>query len=113
GRRLGELGHPVHAVVIGDGQRLEAERGRLGDQIVGAGRSVEEAVRRMAVQLGPGRLRTGGTDVADPGSRQASDRTRPGTVPLAAVWPAGPGALAALVSPGETPLELVPRERRV
>ena len=44
GGRLGELGHPVHAVVIGDGQRFEAEPGRLGHQLGGAGGAVEEAV---------------------------------------------------------------------
>ena len=57
GGRLGELGYPVHAVVVGDGQRFEAAPGRLGDQFGGAGGAVEEAVRRVAVQLRPGRAR--------------------------------------------------------
>ena len=51
---LGQPNHSVHAVVIGDRQRLDAEPSRLGDQGVGIAGAVEEAVGRMAVQLSPG-----------------------------------------------------------
>jgi hypothetical protein len=66
-RGLGELRHPVHAVVVGEGEGLESEPGRLGHQFAGGGRPVEEAERGMAVQLGPrrslrpGQGSTGGT----------------------------------------------------
>ena len=35
GCRLGELRHPVHAVVVGDGQRCQAEFGRLATRSAG------------------------------------------------------------------------------
>ncbi len=63
GGRLSELGYPVHAVVIGDGQRLQAACCRLGDQILGTGCPVEEAVGRVAVQLGPRRAAAGAADL--------------------------------------------------
>ncbi len=56
---LRELRDPVHAVVVGQGERLEPEPGRLGDQLAGGGGPVEEAERGMAVQLGPRRVRPG------------------------------------------------------
>ena len=55
--RLGEADQPVHAVVVGEGQRLEAEPHRLLDQFLGRGRAVEEAERGVRVQLGEGHLR--------------------------------------------------------
>ena len=54
-RGLCELRHAVHAVVIGDRERREPEPGGLGDQLGRGRRAVEEAVRRVAVQLRPGR----------------------------------------------------------
>jgi hypothetical protein len=56
GGSLSELGYPVHPIVISDGQRGQAARGRLADQVRRAGSTVEEAVRRVAMQLGPGRI---------------------------------------------------------
>src|SRR5262249_3894629 len=52
-RCLRELRHPVHAVVIGDGDGAQAEPGCLADQVTRVGRAVEEAERRVAVQFGP------------------------------------------------------------
>ncbi len=34
-RRLGEADHPVQAVVVGEGEGVEAEPGRLGDELLG------------------------------------------------------------------------------
>ena len=53
GGGLRELRHPVHAVVVGEGEHLQPEPGRLGDQLAGGGRPVEEAERGVAVQFGP------------------------------------------------------------
>ena len=56
---LGEADDAVEAVVIGEGERLEAEAGRLGDELLGMRRPVEDeswsgsAARRRA----PGRCR--------------------------------------------------------
>jgi len=52
---LGELRHPVHAVVVGNGQPGKTAFCCLGDQLAGAGSPVEEAVGRMTMQLGPRR----------------------------------------------------------
>ena len=52
--RLGEADDPVEAVVIGDGQRLEAQPGGLGGQLLGVRRAVEEREVGVAVQLGVG-----------------------------------------------------------
>ncbi len=52
--RLGEADHPVAAVVVGDGQGLEAEPGRLDGQLLGMRGAVEEAEVGVAVQLGVG-----------------------------------------------------------
>ena len=49
---LGEADDSVHAVVVGDGQGLEAEAGRLLDQLLGVRRTVEEAEVGVAVQFG-------------------------------------------------------------
>ena len=118
GGGLRELGHPVHAVVIGDGQRRQATPGRLSDQFGRSGRPVEEAVRGMAVQLGPrwglfspaAPVATVSTSaIANPaGDRQAGHRTQsccPGGLAIR--------VLPAAVSPGQAPLELLPRHWRV
>ena len=52
---LGEADHPVETVVIGDGQGLQAQPGRLLGQLLGMAGPVEEAERGVAVQLGVGR----------------------------------------------------------
>ena len=49
--RLGEADHPVQAVVVGEGEGVEAEPGRLGDELLGVRRAVEEAEVGMAVEL--------------------------------------------------------------
>ena len=51
---LGEADHAVEAVVVGDGQGLEAQPGRLLGQGLGLRRAVEERERRVAVQFGVG-----------------------------------------------------------
>jgi hypothetical protein len=52
--RLGHAHHAVEAVVVGDGQRLEAEAGGLLGQGLGRAGAVEEAEVAVAVQLGVG-----------------------------------------------------------
>ena len=63
--RLGEADDAVEAVVVGEGEGLEAEAGRLLGQLLGVAGAVEEAEVRVAVELGvghrpPGRRSTGG-----------------------------------------------------
>ena len=55
--RLGEAHDAVEAVVVGEGQRLEAEPGGLGRQLLGVRRPVEEREVGVAVQLGVGHRR--------------------------------------------------------
>src|SRR5258708_17358716 len=81
GGRLGELGYPVHPVVIGDGDGGQAVIRCLGDQVVRGGCAVKEAVRRVAVQLRP-RNRLPALALALALAR-ASTRAR--TLPLASV----------------------------
>ena len=57
--RLGETDHPVQAVVVGEGECVEAEPGRFGDELLGVRGAVEEAEIGMAVEL-----RVGGGHVA-------------------------------------------------
>ena len=52
--RLGEADDAVEAVVVGDGERGQAESRRLLHQLLGVRRPVEEAEVRVAVQLGVG-----------------------------------------------------------
>ena len=66
--RLGEAHHAVEAVVVGEGQGLEAEAGRLLGQLLGVAGAVEEAEGGVAVQLGVGR-----------GARRAARATGGGT----------------------------------
>jgi hypothetical protein len=49
---LGELHGAVEAVVVGDGERVVAERDRLGDEVLREGRAVEEGVCGVEVKLG-------------------------------------------------------------
>ena len=51
---LGEADHAVEAVVVGEGEGLEAEAGGLDGQLLGVAGAVEEAEVRVAVQLGVG-----------------------------------------------------------
>ena len=53
-RRLGEAHHPVEPVVVGDGDRLEAEPGGFGGELFGMRRAVEEREVGVAVELGVG-----------------------------------------------------------
>ncbi len=144
GGRLGELGHPVHAVVIGDGQRFQAAFCRLGDQLLGTGCPVEEAVGRVAVQLGPRQAGAGAagfvavelvaaglvvvelvageivvTDLVAGGHQACAARSstcvrfcfrsrRCVRVRFPVVR-----RLAGGLPPGQAPLELTPRERRI
>ena len=52
--RLGEADDPVEAVVIGDGEGVEAQSGRLGGQLLRVRRAVEEREVGVAVELGVG-----------------------------------------------------------
>ena len=52
--RLGEADDAVEAVVVGQGEGLEAEAGGLGGQLLGVRRPVEEGEVGVAVQLGVG-----------------------------------------------------------
>jgi hypothetical protein len=123
--RLGEADHAVEPVVVGDGQRLEAEAGGLLGQLLGVAGPVEEAEVRVAVQLGIG----GGADVAvEPLGRDVGGpvprprRAVTAVGPLGAVGVAGPGVApgapvrppAARVGAGpparERALDLAPRD---
>ena len=96
--RLREADDAVEPVVVGDGQRLEAEaRGLLG-QLLGVTGPVEEAEVRVAVQLGVG----GGADVAvEPLGRDVGGPVpRPGRA-VAAVGPLGAvGVARSGLAPG-------------
>ena len=54
GRRLGEADDAVEAVVVGEGQGLQPQPGRLLGQFLGVGGAVEEAEVGVTVQLGVG-----------------------------------------------------------
>ena len=109
--RLGEAHHAVEAVVVGDGQRLQPEPGRLLGQLLGVAGPVEEAEGGVAVQLGVGRG-------VDP-SHQARGRLvdRPGRRPGRAVAPVGarrhPVGATGAGAVGQRPLQLLPRHVRV
>ena len=51
---VSESHHPVHAVVVGQRDRVQPGPGRLLDQLLGVGGAVEEAEVRMHMQLGVG-----------------------------------------------------------
>ena len=71
--RLGEADHPVQAVVVGEGEGVETEPGRLGDELLGVRGTVEEAEVGVAVEL---RVR-GGHGAAPPVSRRWLPATNP------------------------------------
>ena len=54
GGRLGEAHHPVQAVVVGQRDGPQIQPGRLLDEFLRGAGAVEEAERRMGVQLGVG-----------------------------------------------------------
>ena len=54
--RLGEADDPVEAVVIGEGEGVQAQPGGLGGQLLGMRRAVEEREVGVAVELGVGHL---------------------------------------------------------
>ena len=111
GGGLGEPDHPVHAVVVGECQRVQAQARRLLDQLLRVTRTVQEAEVGVAVQLGVrdarargGRRRAGGPvrlPLARPGRRVApvglgarqahTRRTRPGDRAVTSVRERGPG----------------------
>jgi hypothetical protein len=124
-RRLGEADHAVEAVVVGEGQGLEAEAGGLLRQLLGVAGAVEEAEVRVAVQLGVGRgagaaLEPGGRDVGGsvprPGGAVAAVGPlgaigigRAGVAPGATVRPP-PARVGAGPAPRERALDLAPRD---
>ena len=103
GRGLGEADHAVEAVVVGEGQRLQSQAGRLLGQLLGMGRPVEEAEVGVTVELGVG----SGTAAAAGGLRRRVVG-RPLVGPGRAVTPVGGGRSAR-----EPPLQLGPRQRRI
>ena len=56
---LREAHHPVEAVVVHEGDRLQAQRGRLAGHVLRGGGAVEEAEVGVGVQLGVGDDRLG------------------------------------------------------
>jgi hypothetical protein len=106
---FGEAHDAVHAVVVGEGQGLQAEPDRLLDQLLGVGAAVQEAGVGMAMELRIGDLGR---------SRTAPS---PGLVGLAPGRPGrgvpavGAGGLVVRRrgTPGEPAFQLAPGERRI
>ena len=63
--RLGEADDAVEAVVVGEGEGLQAQPGRLGGQLLGVRRAVEEREVGVAVQLGVGHRAVAPLDAVD------------------------------------------------
>ena len=104
--RLGEAHDAVEAVVVGHREPVEAEPVRLFDELLGRGGTVEEAERRVRVQLGVGHDGTG---------RRREPFSRAVRMPLAApcrtVAAVGDDLRRARPPPvGELLLELGPRD---
>ena len=99
---LRELRDAVHPVVVGQGEHLQPEPGRLGHELAGSGRPVQEAERGVAVQFGP----RGGRFPASLGF-QGVHRVRGLRFRGLAAGAYGVRA------PGHPPLQLPPRDRRV
>ena len=76
GRRLGQHGRAVEAVVVGDREGVQAQPHRLLDQLGGRGGAVEEAEVAVAVQLGVGGDRRGSLDRAGLGRGALAARHR-------------------------------------
>ena len=111
---LGEADDAVHAVVVGDGQRLQAEAGRLLGQLLRVGAAVQEAGVGMAVELGIGGHHPPpgpAGELAVLGGRPvglASGRPGRGVSSVGAGRPVGGGRAT-----GEPALQLRPWKRRV
>ena len=112
--RLREPHRAVEAVVVGDGQRGQAEPHRLLDERLGVAGTVEEAVAAVAVQLGVRHHRTRrwlGTPVGLVPLPLAAERR-----PVATVGPAGAQLARTLLvgrlsaAAGQPALQLTPRD---
>ncbi len=104
--RLGEADHAVHAVVVGDGQSLQAQPGRLLDQLLGMGCPVQEAEVGVAVQLGVGHPPPAASQIL--WGPVGAPLVRPGrAVPAVPLRREGPGAA------GQGCLQFPPWHRRV
>ena len=107
---LGEADDAVEAVVVGQGEGIEAEAGGLGGQLLGVRRPVEEGEVGVAVQLGVGHRAGAPLDavrferLAPPAPRRS---VTAGVPRRAARRP--PVATAS----GERRFQLAPRPRRV
>jgi hypothetical protein len=112
---LGEADHPVHAVVVGERQCLDPSPGRLGDQRIRVGGSVEEAVRGVAVQLGPGRcaISPGGLGRSRIHRYLLRSLRKPADSRVRAVIRLVRGRQGGSGTPGQAALELLPRDRGV
>ena len=109
-RRLGEAHHAVEPVVVGEGERLEAEPGGFGGELLGVRRAVEEREVGVAVQLGvghrAGHARDGRLErLAAPAPRRPVATGVPRRATRGA--PVAPGAAR------QHGFELAPRPRRV
>jgi hypothetical protein len=113
--RLGGLGHPDHAVeavVVGQREGVQPQPDRLLDQLLRGGGAVEEAVERVAVQLGIGHHRTfWPAGLQDRVWRVRRARPRPGgPVPTVGVQRCRTGRAGPV---RQFPLQLRPRDGRV
>ena len=109
--RLGEADHAVEPVVVGDGQRLQPEAGRLLGQLLRVAGPVEEAEGGVAVELGVGR------GVDPPRQHRRGHVGRPGGRPRRAVTAVGalgdPLGSSRAGAVRERSLQLSPRDVRV
>ena len=107
---LGEAHDAVEAVVIGEGERLEAEPGGFVDELLGVRGAVEERVVGVAVQLGV-RDRAGDAGVA--GLERLAFAAPGGAVAAGVPRQRTGGAAIAPSAPRERRLQFAPRPRRV
>ena len=108
--RLGEAHDAVEPVVVGEGERLEAEPGGFVDELLGMRGTVEERVVGVAVQLGV-RDRAGDAGVA--GLERLAFAAPGGAVAAGVPRQRTGGATVASLAPGERRLQFAPRPRRV
>ena len=110
--RLGEPHHPVEPVVVGQRDRAQIQPGGLLDEFLGRARTVEEAERRVRVQLGVGNRGLPGVP-APPGRRAVGPAfPRPGRA-VAAVGGRSGERTRNRRSAVEHPLHLGPVRRPV
>ena len=109
--RLGEADDAVHAVVVGDGQRLQAKVRRLLRQLLRVRAAIQEARVRVAVQLG-----IGNHHPPPPGGPTRAGRPI-GLAPGRPGWGVASIRSGRLVGgrrpPGEPAFQLGPRKRRI